>query len=440
MDFFKDIKPLTKYSKGNARSFESISRNEPQARKPIEDVRPKPISTIQSNIHTDKELLTSINNRKKNTHSTAHGLWVFVVLAFIALGVVLSFKYATATITISPKINTIPIDKSFSFSEDKAPMAFETVSVDSSIKEQITLTEKIDKKENAKGTVTFYNVYSTASQVLVRHTRLKSKNGLVYKTDEAVTVPGYTILQEKKIPGSITVTVTAEGAGEKYNLIESSSLSIVALSGTAKSESIYATVSKPISGGLDGSYFTTSTNTAVDTTKNKIVLTEKLNELIKKQIPEDYLYIEGLNSVSISDDTLLYSTEAQTEIISKGTLTQIVFPVESFKNFMLSQYSELDKEHPLDLSGIKGKIESIEGGDSPVYATSFSGFLKQKMIIDEDALRVKLAGTSKNSFSDLMDESKETIEQAELKIKPFWISSIPKTFSRITIVNSNDRN
>ena len=90
----------------------------------------------------------------------------------------------------------------------------------------------------ARGTVTLVN-NSSGDQGLVRTTRLLSTEGVLFRTDETVTVPA---------GGSIDVVAYADQPGASGN-IPASTFEIVALNPSLKAE-IYATSANPMTGGV----------------------------------------------------------------------------------------------------------------------------------------------------------------------------------------------
>lgn len=443
MDFFKDIKPLTKYSSRNDDTPAYPYTTETPHQLPRSEIKkstlPDPHPYVRSNPHYTPLQSNVIHARTKKRHSSggSHGLWVFAIIACAALAFVVSLRFSYATITLTPKKTVVTLADQVTLSKESTTLPFETVSVDSNIKEEVTLTEKVTKQEKAKGTITLYNSFSTTPQILVLGTRFQSKAGLVYRLDKQVSIPGYTTIEGKKVPGFITATVTADGFGEKYNATDEV-FSIIAFNGTPKSESVYAKITKPIIGGLDGSYFTTTETR--DTAGDVPLLTNKLNELIQKQIPADYLFIQGLSTVTTSDKSTLFSKEPTVNLGIEGSLRQIVFPVADFKKYLLTNHPELSDKTELDLTGLQGKI--VSGGDpadvnTDTYSIELSGTVTQDMPLDTDVIKEVVAGTKKREFSGIISGLGDTIESAELHIRPFWVSKIPEAFNRITIINTN---
>jgi hypothetical protein len=306
-DFFKDIKPLTKYSKSELEAEAILEDEAKQVRKKTTTVHPIKKTPKYIPVDNDDREVTPLKRP-----NSSQGLWVFAVLGIIVLAVVVSLKYATAVVEITPKMKTIPLNETVTLSKSAAPIPYETVSVESGTKEEVVLSEKVEKREKATGSITIYNAYNTGGQPLVAQTRFESKDGRIYRLNKAVTVPGYTTIDNKKVPGSITVSVTADGYGETYN-IPASSFFIPGFKGSAQFDSMYATSSAPLSGGLDGTYYTTKENAtggSAETTKS--LLTEKLVEMVKKQVPAEYVFIEGLYTIDTEDLTSVFSKESKT--------------------------------------------------------------------------------------------------------------------------------
>jgi hypothetical protein len=125
------------------------------------------------------------------------------------------FQYTPADLGIT--VTTLPIDETYTFTDYEASTTEDAI---------------------ARGTVTLINE-SSGDQGLVRTTRLLSTEGVLFHTDETVTVPA---------GGSIDVAVYADQAGASGNN-EPSRFEIVALNASLKSK-IYATSANPMTGGV----------------------------------------------------------------------------------------------------------------------------------------------------------------------------------------------
>jgi hypothetical protein len=101
---------------------------------------------------------------------------------------------------------------------------------------------------------------------------------------------------------------------------------------------------------------------------------------------------------------------------------------------------DLSSASILDTTNVKGSVISSQEKDGNiVYTITLTGDVKQNMPLDGEVIKEKLAGMKKGSFNAVMAESSDIISSAELSIRPFWVYTIPKSFNRIKVINTNDR-
>jgi len=104
----------------------------------------------------------------------------------------------------------------------------------------ITATGRETVEEKASGRIIVYNNHSSATQRLIKNTRFESPEGLIFRINESVEIPGMTKSTDGEIvPGVISAEVFADGTGEQYN-IDASQFTIPGLKGTDQYEDMYA--------------------------------------------------------------------------------------------------------------------------------------------------------------------------------------------------------
>lgn len=177
---------------------------------------------------------TTIGNSRIERYYNKIVLGFIVVTSALVLAIVyFSFSKTVITVTAAPVEHeltmTIPLT-------DMNALAFVTEVEGSHLGTNVG-TEKT-KPGKAGGTVKIINNYN-ANQPLVATTRLLSKEGILFRTQETVTVPA---------GGSVEVPVLADQEGETGN-IGASSFEIVALWEGLK-DKIYAESVAPMTGGL----------------------------------------------------------------------------------------------------------------------------------------------------------------------------------------------
>ncbi len=162
-------------------------------------------------------------------------LIAFIAIVVVLVGAVLYVAFSKTTIAIT--LHDLPATTNFQYSA--ADLGVEPVVV--SIDTTYTFTDyAADSSEDAvaRGTITLVNTYS-GDQPLVRTTRLLSDGGVLFRTDETVTVPA---------GGTIDVPVYADQAGAVGN-IAASKFEIVALADSLK-DKIYGESTEAMTGGL----------------------------------------------------------------------------------------------------------------------------------------------------------------------------------------------
>jgi hypothetical protein len=82
----------------------------------------------------------------------------------------------------------------------------------------VAASEETDVQKKASGRIVIYNNHNSSPQRLVKNTRFETPEGLIYRINESVTVPGAKIEGGEKVPGSVEAEVMADIPGQKYNI------------------------------------------------------------------------------------------------------------------------------------------------------------------------------------------------------------------------------
>lgn len=152
--------------------------------------------------------------------------------------------------------------------------------------------KKAVSNQKASGMITIYNEYSASSQMLVATTRFEAPDGKIFRLKKTISVPGTTKIDEEIKPGAIEAEVSADEAGESYN-IGPSTFTIPGFkgSGNEKYAKFYAKSSKPMTGGGSGSADVQIVQISdIETAKNKLLadLTNSIKQKIKDATGEEY--------------------------------------------------------------------------------------------------------------------------------------------------------
>jgi hypothetical protein len=219
-------------------------------------------------------------------------LWLIALACLTALFFAVSWLFAGATVTVALKKVDAQLvgEQTFSLTPQNGEIGYSTVVLSDTASAEVTATGEKEVTSNASGTIVIYNNFDSNSQRLVAGTRFKTPEGLIYKLDAAITVPG----KKGSTPGSIQAKVTAEKPGSSYN-IGLTDFTIPGFEGDPRHDAFYARSKTPMAGGASGTVPIVDDEakaTAIENLKTALIST--LKERANKELP--------LTSTSISYD------------------------------------------------------------------------------------------------------------------------------------------
>ncbi|MEK7459690.1 MAG: hypothetical protein AAB636_01330 [Patescibacteria group bacterium] len=376
-------------------------------------------------------------------------LWFVAIISIVFLFFALSTLFASAKIGINPKMQDLVLNTNLSASKDSNianVLPFSLISLSGEETKIILAGEEKEYKEKAKGTVVIYNNYSSSSQRLSIETRLEGSNGKIYKTTEAVVVPGITkvqnsagVLEEK--PGSVEIDIYGAEEGAEYN---SSPLDfkIFGFKGNPKYSKFYARSKGDITGGIIGNLRLASEE---DKTKAidelKTILQDKLFKKATDQLPSGYILFKDAVIFKSDDQNIDISPkENDVSIKIKGTLYGFLFEEKKLTKKIVETVISDYKGDEVYIPKIKEFSFSL-ASQSNLYnftdvkniSFSLTGTSKITWKIDESSLSDVLLGKTKKEFNEILEQY-PNIDSADLTIRPFWRKSIPKKLKDIKII------
>lgn len=425
--------------------------------KEIEDARQREKELEKKEALKVNEYIESISERKQRLQRTPqlkykpkiiHKLTLFIfILAVIAGGVFWGgniFQKAYITITAKHKSLTFNNNQQFVASKDSNDNSidFEIMITPSTESKDMILTETKSVSAKATGSITLYNAFGTTPQKLPTSTFISDPDGKAYKTSKAVTIPGYTTVNKKIVPGQIDVNISSFLAGDTYNG-SPSDFYISSFKGTAKYNKIYGKLKSPLVGGESGLVYVLD-----DVTKSKIdnlahtAIKEDLLRQVSTLIPPGYiLYPDAFTFTYNTDDNFMSKTPEATVPID-GTLSVVLLKENSLINNITKislpniSASELNEISISDLSkltfGFTNNNQVITK-DTDSISFSLSGNVDAVWNPDLNALRAKLPGISKEAVLSIFSQD-PGISSALVKIFPPWQKYIPSDLSKINIV------
>jgi len=150
--------------------------------------------------------------------------WTRIVIALVIV-IVISFLifslFSRAVITVTSQQEDITISGTFAAGTEAEidVLEYELFTLTRESTEVIKATGEKFVEAKSSGTIIIFNDFGTTEQRLVANTRFQTSNGLVYRIQDPVVVPGQTTNSKgETIPGSLEVRVVADKPGEEYNV------------------------------------------------------------------------------------------------------------------------------------------------------------------------------------------------------------------------------
>jgi hypothetical protein len=377
------------------------------------------------------------NSKKRNNFR----LWLigFVCLAVLVFSVLSVF--ASSSVKVIPKSQTIPIDVSLTASRSSSGevLRYDVIRMS---REQGTIVQAGEEEEvsvRASGRIMVYNNHSESSQPLVATTRFETPEGLIYRIQENVSVPGITTNAEgETVPGSIEVTVYADQAGEDYN-IGLSDFTIPGFVGTPRFDNFYARSVTEMTGGFQGVMRRVGDETLASARQGlQSSLENQLKKDVFAQIPETFVLYE--NGIFIDFEELPQSGASQNSVTvnEKAVLHAILIDKESLNTMIVEEmFFEEDLALPpaqiMNLKDMTFNISSdFNPNDNHDISFTLRGEGKFVWLFDEVRLKEDLAGSSKRNIDSVM-ANYPSVQQAEANLNPFWKRSFPKNPNKISV-------
>ncbi|MDD5050208.1 MAG: hypothetical protein PHV93_00505 [Candidatus Pacebacteria bacterium] len=368
-------------------------------------------------------------------------LWGVVGIVVLALLVFLLTTFsASAKITITAREADTSLDSDFLAQQNpsKDAIAYQIIPVSEDAKEIVKASGTEDAKKKASGTVVLYNNFSTTPQKLIRNTRIATADGLIYRIDSSVTIPGKSTVAGKSVPGSATVLAYADSAGEEYNvgLVD---FTIPGFKGTTKYKDFYGRSKTPMQGGLIGKINTITLQERSDAIKR--LQTKAVAELISQANTQRQDGAVIFSNSYTTDFSNLPDRQAEGNSIEVGVhanLKAIAFDEaalgaliaeKTIKDFDQSPVVVLNMD---SLAYEAKKADPKHPFDPGAIPFHLKGQPKIQWIFDSAKIKSDVAGKPRGDLQNIL-AAYHGIEKAEVVVKPFWLRSFPSDTSKIAI-------
>jgi hypothetical protein len=429
-DIYTSKKSIRLINRSDLGQIKTIDKR--NTKKPLPEKRNRP-----SYLETDD---------KKISKSSQFFLWIICIAVVIFLLYIVSSVFSSATITITPKKETISLNDTYNISTKTTTdgLHFEVMTVKKEMSKLIDIDgeEYVERKSIGKAVI--YNNDSTLKQRLINNTRLETSDGLIYRIRQSVDVPGIKTINGVKTPGSVEVEIIADVAGEKYNMKLSDlkgDFTIPGFKGSTKYKTFYARLSSDTSGGFIGKVPKVSEQKL---TENKIALGNELKaELLKEiysQKPEGNIIFKDNYFIKFNEPT--NSIESDKYKISEGATAYVIMfnELEISKYFAKLKIKNFD-DSLVNILGYENVVSTITGTTEKIWEESslkikFVGKADIVWQYDSKTILSKIKGQNKKILLSILEDNKTSITEIKASIRPQWNQSFPENPKKIKIVDS----
>lgn len=367
-------------------------------------------------------------------------LWAAAGLCVAALLVLALGTLRGATVTVSPKSSLIALNHSFVAQKTGGgteALRFETVTLEETAESTIPADTEKRVSEKASGRIVIYNNFGEKPQRLIKNTRFETPDGLIYRIDKSVVVPGRRTEGTKIVPGNSEVFVYADSPGAEYNIALSDFTIPGFKNDPARFAGFYARSKTPMAGGREG-LLRTPSESAERAAREKLKgeLRARAIAAIGKKIPNGSVLPDG--AVSFAFESLpLELAKEDARIRERVVATGYTFTRPALSSAIAREgvrgYDKLPVEIP-NLEGLSFTFTDTQNGATVLDTLRFGlkGAPRVVWTFDADKLQTVLAGSEKRNLAAIVGAF-PTIERIDVVIRPFWSRRFPENPKKIEI-------
>ncbi len=378
--------------------------------------------------------------RKKGIFSSMW-LWITVAVLLVVFVVLALFMFRQTSVTVIPRAHTIVFDNTKTFTAYPASSAasgsltYTSLNLDVDDSQSVASNGSQHAERKASGSVTVVNEFSSAPVKLVKSTRFQTPDGLVFRAPVDISVPG----MKNGTPGSVTVTIVADQAGQNYNVGPTARFTLPGLKGGAMYDKVYAKSSTAFAGGFLGdepNVAQATRDAAISEMQGR--MRDKILAAINSQIPADGTTFPTFAYVTFQEmPATAGAATGQTTLNLRAHIIVPVFPTEALNRTIGGTVSADAANADLTLLPKDGFGANIVG-TTTAYGTlpitfSFSGNAQLVWNVDSAALTSALAGKDQNAFQTVVNGF-PGVQEARARIEPFWQHTFPSDPTKIQVV------
>ncbi len=384
---------------------------------------PEPVQEIYSTYSKEEEEEEYEAPKKRRKSSSSFSKKLIVALS-VACGVFLLVVIGKtdAKITITQKKTTAEINTSIP--TDGSNKIITKTQLSKTVSKTLPATGEKQVEKQANGKIKIINTHKETPQELVKNTRFQAPNGLIYRIQDSIVVPGYTMNGQNIVPGTLEVEVFADSAGEDYNTSGTVKFTIPGFSGKEQFEKITAESVTAMAGGYIGIQKVISDKEKEQVEKE---LRQELEKQFNKEESAEYIIVPKIDTLSFGE--IQDKAEGNNVTISlSARVDAYSFVKKDLSNFIGQQTipNALTQEtFDVDTKNLSFSIQ--ENG----IQISGTGLITH--LTDIEKLKKDFAGKKRDQKDAILD-TYTSIKEAKASLSPFWKGTYPKELEKIEVI------
>ncbi len=359
---------------------------------------------------------------------------LIIALLVIAGSVGALFVFSGARVEITPTVNPVSVTGTFASTLGAGDLPFDIVTVEKTATASIAAESTENVTQAAQGTIVVSNTQD-APQALIKNTRFETEGGLIFRIRDSITVPKAANGQ----PGTLTVTVYADEAGERYN-VPATSFTLPGLAGTDTFTKVTARSADAMRGGFSGARPTVSEATKeAEYAKLQATLDTELKAAIASEVAKrpGFVLVPGATASSFEEQPDTAGAGNTVEIGNKGSIRGVIFTEEALARTIAYQSVGTYSGQPLkfkdvatlSLAPAEGLIPTV---GEETFSFTLTGNTELVWKVDTSKIAGAVAGKTRDA-AEVMLQGFPEVDSALLVLKPFWVGSFPQDPEKITV-------
>jgi hypothetical protein len=363
--------------------------------------------------------------RMRSASRFPFGTALIAFLVVVICGGVL-YAFSGAKVTIVPVSNAATVATDMKATAGQGDLPFQIVTVDKVATANVPAESTVTTSDPASGKIAITN-RQTGTQALIKNTRFATPEGFVFRIRDSISIPA---------GGTVTATVYADEAGEKYN-IGPTTFTIPGLKGSNAFTQVTAKSDAPMKGGFSGTRPAVAQATKdAQYAQIQTKLTADLEKELAAKIPAGYVRVPGASFTTFTPQSDAAGASGTVTLGEQGTITAVIFPIDALARAIAFKSVGTYGGQPVTLNGVqnltlKPTLASV-APDAAQFDFNLTGNTTVVWQVDPMKIAGAVAGKTRDSANVALQSFPE-VDKATLVLRPFWASKFPGDPAKIKV-------